>query len=274
MTELPKRIISSSIIVSVFSFSVFSSISWAPLLFTILMMVFILLTSFEFMKITQGGVISQMNYPILVFSGLLLIVIVEFFFSYQFPSKNMLLVWVGLFLIVLYFLFSSSEGEREKNFTIFSHNILGILLIVCPLSLMFSLDRVEIFSLIIVIKSTDIGGYIFGNLSNKFFKRNHKFTKISPKKSIEGLIGSLVFSYIFMSIFFYQGLLIPRLENFLYFSGIFFTFFAVLGDLFESYVKRAYKVKDSSGLIPGMGGVFDVSDSLLFSLPLAVVFFF
>ena len=274
MTELAKRIISSSIILSIFSLSVFSSISWGLPLFICLMIAFILLTFFEFMKIIQRGEFSRMNFPFLLISLLLLMSIESSFSSFTLPNEGVLVALVGLFFWVLFILLSTPEEEREKGFSVFSYNILGIALIVLPLSLMFSLSRLDVFLLIVVIKSTDIGGYIFGNLSNKFLNGTHKFTKISPKKSIEGLIGSLFFSYTFMYIFFKLGLLVPDQEGFLYFSGLFFTFFAVLGDLFESYIKRTYKVKDSSGLIPGMGGFFDVSDSLLFSLPLAVVFFF
>ena len=102
--------------------------------------------------------------------------------------------------------------------------------------------------------STDVGGYIFGNLigGRKLMK------KISPNKTISGAFGGLIFSIIFLSSFFlkqtsYLGL---------FFYSIFFSIIVQIGDLFESYIKRKCYVKDSSNIIPGHGGLLDRFDGM------------
>jgi len=87
---------------------------------------------------------------------------------------------------------------------------------------------------------------------------------VSPKKSIEGAAGGLIFSVLgaFTSKPFFN---LPYLQ--LMFIGIFLGILGQLGDLSESLIKRDCQVKDSGNLIPGMGGVLDLIDSLLFTAP-------
>jgi phosphatidate cytidylyltransferase len=116
----------------------------------------------------------------------------------------------------------------------------------------------------------DTGGYVAGNL----WGRHKLFPEISPKKSWEGVAGGVVLCvaavlvlqvlFPFYSAFFkvYELILIALLLSA---SG-------QVGDLVESMVKRSLKVKDSGGIIPGHGGVFDRIDSLLFNAP--VLFYY
>jgi phosphatidate cytidylyltransferase len=88
---------------------------------------------------------------------------------------------------------------------------------------------------------------------------------ISPKKTIEGAVGGVVFGTAFMT------LLGSRVLPFtgyapLVILGLLVVLFGICGDLFESRLKRTAGVKDSSALIPGHGGVLDRIDALLFAV--------
>ena len=117
---------------------------------------------------------------------------------------------------------------------------------------------------VLITKLGDIGAYLVGMR----FGRTPLIPHVSPKKSIEGSLGGLLFSVL--------GALISRVFlNFSYlhmiFLGIFLGILGQLGDLSESLIKRDCQVKDSGNLIAGMGGVLDLIDSLLFTGP---VFYF
>jgi phosphatidate cytidylyltransferase len=123
-----------------------------------------------------------------------------------------------------------------------------------------------ILFLVAVTKFSDMGAYVFGSLFGK-----HPFVPhISPKKTWEGFAGAL-----FASLLASFGLaaLIP--EKLAAFSTVDFAvlglglgFAAVVGDLAESIVKRSTHIKDSGGVLPGIGGTLDLIDSLLFTAPL------
>jgi phosphatidate cytidylyltransferase len=89
--------------------------------------------------------------------------------------------------------------------------------------------------------------------------------KISPKKSIEGLFGSIVFNIIFGVLTFKYFLDLPIWLGVL--VGLLVVFTATTGDLVESALKRDFALKDMGQFLPGHGGVMDRLDSILFSGP-------
>jgi phosphatidate cytidylyltransferase len=94
---------------------------------------------------------------------------------------------------------------------------------------------------------------------------------ISPKKTLEGALGGLVFGTAAMLVggrvvFPAAGMIMLLL------IGASISALGIVGDLFESLLKRSAGVKDSSGLIPGHGGVLDRIDSWLFAAPVYYVF--
>jgi phosphatidate cytidylyltransferase len=115
-------------------------------------------------------------------------------------------------------------------------------------------------TVLLITKLGDIGAYIVGMR----FGKTPLIPRISPKKSVEGSIGGLLFSI--------SGALVSK--AFLHFSylhlismGIFLGILGQLGDLSESLIKRDCEVKDSGNIFPGLGGVLDAIDSLLFTAP-------
>ena len=116
-----------------------------------------------------------------------------------------------------------------------------------------------IYSILISVLS-DIGGLIIGRI----FK-GKKLSKISPKKTISGSIGSFLFS-LFLIPFFISHLANKSLF-FLCCITLIISFASQVGDLFISYLKRKAKVKDTSDLLPGHGGFLDRIDGIMFSIP-------
>lgn len=123
-----------------------------------------------------------------------------------------------------------------------------------------------ILYLIAVSKFSDMGAYLTGSLIGK-----HKMVPhISPAKTWEGFGGALAFSL--LASFGLHALLpakyalLSRID--LLALGLGLSVVAVIGDLAESILKRATGVKDSGNMLPGIGGVLDLIDSLLFTAPL------
>lgn len=120
--------------------------------------------------------------------------------------------------------------------------------------------------LVAVTKFSDMGAYLVGSL----FGRHAFVPHISPKKTWEGFAGALFWS-LFASFWMY-ALLRERLPALrfddLVMLGFGLGFAAVVGDLAESVVKRGAHTKDSSHMLPGIGGTLDLIDSILFTAPL------
>jgi len=101
----------------------------------------------------------------------------------------------------------------------------------------------------------------------KRFGRHNFFSRISPKKTWEGVIGGGLSSVV--AAFLYQQLYASYLSWFDCVAlGVLVAYVAPLGDLVESMIKRDVKLKDSSAIIPGHGGFLDRFDSILFTAPL------
>ncbi len=109
--------------------------------------------------------------------------------------------------------------------------------------------------LLVIVAGTDIGAYFVGKSIGKT-----KFCETSPNKTIEGVIGGVVIATIFGILF--------SLENISLTGAIIISVLvslaSVFGDLFESYLKRLAKVKDSGDILPGHGGILDRTDGYLF----------
>ena len=156
----------------------------------------------------------------------------------------------------------------------------GIIFLIFSFFLTYSLRNVSneqsllffLFVIIICI-STDVGGYIFGNL----FK-GPKLTKLSPNKTYSGMIGSYFLAIISSLLLIKNSNLITvktydiTLEFFV--MVILISTTSQIGDLIVSFFKRLSKIKDTGNLIPGHGGLLDRIDGLLFAMPVAYIIFY
>jgi len=161
----------------------------------------------------------------------------------------------------------------------FSIIIIDLILVIALLALLhLRNDTASSFILLIWIITltvfSDIGGYIFGRI----FK-GKKISKISPNKTVSGMIGSFLFSI--LSVFFISFLIgtLSGLENNFFLKSkyfilaLLFSFAAQFGDLFISYFKRLEKIKDTGKILPGHGGIFDRIDGLMFVVILGYILY-
>ena len=123
--------------------------------------------------------------------------------------------------------------------------------------------------LILITKMGDVGAYAIGNLIG----RHTLMPRISPRKTVEGFVGAAVFTavtaWLARPMLGAQAVFgQPATPLCVLIMGLGLGAIGQLGDLAESLLKRDCQVKDSGSLIPGLGGVLDVIDSLLFTAPL------
>ena len=112
----------------------------------------------------------------------------------------------------------------------------------------------------------------FAYFTGVFFGRHKMAPKLSPKKSVEGGIGGVVASAVIGGI--YGFLVSPHMSGVIAYPVVTFAaasfigaFFAIVGDLAASAIKRNHDVKDYGTLIPGHGGILDRFDSVIFTAP-------
>ena len=138
--------------------------------------------------------------------------------------------------------------------------------LICFFNIDFKVLNIVDFNLLLIIIITfDIFSYFFGKAIGKT-----KLINISPKKTMEGLVGGIITSSLFAIIFSYFFEISINIQLFIYIVLIIFS--SLFGDLIESYFKRKNDLKNSSNLIPGHGGVFDRFDSFLFSIIVYSIF--
>ena len=172
------------------------------------------------------------------------------------------------------------------NFEVFSAFKRKLTIILIDLILVISLlavlflrnDTASSFFLllwvIILTILSDVGGYVFG----KFFK-GKKISKISPNKTLSGVIGSFVFSIFSVFLIDIVVEIFTGINNNFFLKpkffilAIIFSITAQLGDLIISYFKRLEKIKDTGKIIPGHGGIFDRIDGLMFVVILAYILY-
>lgn len=180
-------------------------------------------------------------------------------------NHNIIGIIFLIFCLVILLNYKNKEFDITKGFS-----LIGIVLF---LSVSFStmiINRnlgLNYFLYLLTIPFlNDTFAYIIGSKIGK-----HKLTEISPKKSIEGCVFGLLFGTIISTII-YISFINSSVNVFkLIGINIFLSILGQLGDLFFSLIKRNYKIKDFSNLMPGHGGVLDRLDSVIFVM-LASIF--
>lgn len=195
--------------------------------------------------------------------------------SLQYPQNFPF--YASLFFL-LFPLFLFRFPEIDNSFSAIATAFFSICYVAIPISLFLGIlyatpdqgGRLWVIYAIAVTKATDIGGYFIGNA----FGRTALAPRISPKKTWEGAIGGTLVAVLVSSLF---ALLPAGFGGFSLswkaslFLGLILAVMGQLGDLSESLLKRDARVKDSNQL-PGLGGVLDFLDSLLFTFPVVFLF--
>jgi phosphatidate cytidylyltransferase len=116
---------------------------------------------------------------------------------------------------------------------------------------------------VIIVVLADVGGFVAGKLFGK-----HKLAPlVSPGKTWEGFLGGMIFQLILivgLAVYLPPEISIVKLLLLVFPVAL----YSVVGDLFESMIKRNSGVKDSGALLPGHGGVLDRIDGIMAALPL------
>jgi phosphatidate cytidylyltransferase len=198
-----------------------------------------------------------------------------FNFRYVFADLSILLPAV-LFFFFVRELFVKSDTPFQN----IGWNILPFIYIILPVMLLNWLyfEKGELFalSILFMIWFYDSMCYIAGSTIG----RTKLLERISPKKTVEGLIGGMVLTLIL--VFFYDKILAYLVTTFHFtcaqysniqwlIIGVVTLIFATLGDLVESMLKRSLHIKDSGTIMPGHGGFLDRLDAILVAIPFSAL---
>ena len=184
-------------------------------------------------------------------------------------------------LLVIIIIFKDLQAGRLRSFI---STLFGLLYVPYMLHFFIKLaklaqlngfaDSTAIFLclwIVVVAKCTDIGGLLIGMKIGKT-----PLASVSPKKTVEGAIGGILISMLvglFLLGIFYS--IAP--EHFTWWRALLMavpiSVAAIAADLVESALKRQANVKDSGISIPGIGGIFDLTDSLILAAPLGYLMF-
>ena len=191
------------------------------------------------------------------------------------PKEQQIYLLFVIPVIIMYVFARVIFTEMKITFYDAAITFMGIMYIVglivfLPLITEMENGKLLIWYAIFPAWGTDVFAYIFGKMCGK-----HKFTSVSPKKSVEGCIAG-----IFGGLFFTLGytMILNMFLNFnipyLYVAiiTVFLSIIGQIGDLAASTIKRYVGVKDFSNLIPGHGGMLDRIDSVIFAAPFTFLF--
>jgi phosphatidate cytidylyltransferase len=272
--ELYNRLVVSAIAISIVSLLIgFAFCPWVNLLLVLLIAVLTGVGVWEYAKLAEAKGIEPAKTLMVVVA---VIEVLAFYSALAYPEWSK----YALPIIVLGFIsfFVAHFRKTENALLHIAVEFFGVCYLAIPFSFMLAIlypetgvsdGRFWLVYLIAVTKITDVGGYFVGKLLGKHPLAPH----LSPKKTVEGSIGGFCFA-IALSLF--LATIAPLFGGHLsYFSavglGMLIGVLAQIGDLAESLLKRDALVKDSNK-IPGVGGILDMMDSLLFTAP--VVYFF
>ena len=166
--------------------------------------------------------------------------------------------------------------EMKTTFKDIAYTFIGIFYVVFFIMFLAFIDGMEngkilIWYALFAAWGTDVFAYFIGKHFGK-----HKFSQVSPKKSIEGCIGGTLAAVIIMLIYTYVANNYWGMEySYLFIAGVgvVLSLISQIGDFAASSIKRFVDIKDYSNLIPGHGGMLDRIDSLMFLAPFAYALF-
>ena len=227
----------------------------------------------EFFKLIEQKTPHMISKLFNILSGVII-----FLSAYLFLEEKSILALPISALVYLLFLFASSIIiKRSDIFNTIIYSAFGQLYITLPFCLLLLISYeykmantlyyyAFVLAIFVFIWINDTFAFIIGITLGKY----KLLERISPKKTIEGFLGGVFFTVL-------AGVgfsLIYTEYNIYFWTGfaMIVSLFATLGDLFESLIKRTYKIKDSGTLIPGHGGILDRIDSLLIVVPAIYVY--
>jgi phosphatidate cytidylyltransferase len=256
-----------------------------------------LLTANEFLKLTEHYNVQPLTLPTYVFIALFfLALIVNTGSGKPLLSTDQFVVtaaFAAAFAPFLFLTIAMRRSDLATGYPAAAASTFAFVYAALPLGLLVQLRQqyagaIYILYLLLVVWAGDIFAYFIG----KFFGRHLMSPRVSPKKTWEGAIASLVASCAIGGSLLYHGAAVsesllrwgliqrpdgifnldkPALLPLLLLTAL-LNIAAQLGDLVESLIKRGAGVKDSGALLPGHGGMLDRIDALLFAAPVLWIY--
>lgn len=198
-------------------------------------------------------------------------------FIHLIPIEYLAIVITLVIPTLLLILFLQVIATNMKtNFKDITYTFIGIFYVVFFMMFIAFINgmqdgKILIWYTLFAAWGTDIFAFLIGIAFGK-----HKFSEVSPKKSIEGCIGGIIGAMGMMLIYTYiLNTYLGMGYSYIYIIAIsvVLSIIGQIGDFAASSIKRYVDIKDYSNLIPGHGGILDRIDSLLFLAPFAYVFF-
>lgn len=237
--------------------------------FKILTIVLAMMSMYELIK--ARNVKSKIPLIIRLLSYILLAVFVAlgttvYTANYELIYKIMIVIFLLYFIPVVFINNTNKYSITDALYVLGCTIFLGVAY--NSFVLISNIDFLYLVYLILVTTITDTFAYFTG-----YFIGEHKLCeKISPKKTWEGAIGGSIVGTL-VATFFYLFLISPNANIFMIIGiTLLLTIIGQIGDLFFSSIKRHYKIKDFSNLIPGHGGVLDRFDSIIFVILTFILF--
>ena len=259
MSDVTKRILTGTAYVTLLLFILMQTIS-ALVLFLLVA----ILATLELKKIFEKQNLDFHTWPIIIIglTSYLTIVFSEIKFI--------------LFLEIIIYFISLLFQNRKNTLVLAGGTLFSIIYIFIPLSLVIPIGCFEnkiynykiLFGLLILIWSSDSWAFVCG----KLFGRHKLFEKISPNKTWEGFIGSIILTTITGYVISNNGFGLSQTEWMI--LGTITAISATLGDLFQSMLKRESNIKDSGNILPGHGGILDRFDSILICFPVFYLYLY
>lgn len=230
--------------------------------FKALMLIFSLLCLREFFAITALGI--QLSGILL--STLIVAMLIDFFLPQGGIISHPMILLVFLSPVLITFEFFSAVSSKEKLHRI-AYVFFALFYIFIPFTLacqLYLLKGKQLFlGIFLLIWINDTFAYLTGKRWGKRRLASH----ISPGKTIEGFLGGMLFCMTTAVVFYYLWL-----QSYWLGIGLIVGIFGTLGDLVESLIKRACRVKDSGNWLPGHGGFLDRLDSFIFVVPVVMIY--
>ncbi|MCL4126272.1 UNVERIFIED_CONTAM: hypothetical protein GTU68_024326 [Idotea baltica] len=259
MGNLFKRIFSGIVYILIF----LSAILFSKESYIVLISIFSVLCIWEFSKLIQFK--SIVGY---IFFFLALFLLLKRPESYA--TTGILIITILSSLYLIYQLFAKQEitflNDRSKLGLLIRYLVFSMLFLILLPIYKGAYHPNLMISILVMIWVNDSFAFLVG----KNFGKKKLFVSVSPKKTVEGFIGGLVFTLL-------AAFVIGKLNteftilNWLV-IGVIVSVIGTLGDLVESKFKRQANIKDSGNIMPGHGGILDRLDSLLFVAPFVYLY--
>ncbi|RZJ52969.1 MAG: phosphatidate cytidylyltransferase [Flavobacterium sp.] len=289
MNETLKRTISGAVYIAL----LLTSILFSTESFIILFGIFLIITIYEFSNLVNLNKIFSILFGTLLYTVIVLVSHYnkqttaylndlfksDFDLSTNIPELNMVLLAVTIVIAIKCILFLFYDSVQKISISSKYLYLLGYITLpfIFIIKISFGTNNYNpkiIIGLFVLIWTNDTFAYLVGKSIGK-----HKlFERVSPKKTIEGFLGGVVFAALagfLISKFYIQPK--PAFSNMSILIwtiiAVIVSIFGTIGDLIESKFKRIAGVKDSGSIMPGHGGILDRLDSVIFVAPIIFLFY-